>query len=81
GMTPVVGTEEGEASDSEALSTKAQWLPRVTVYIHQLAHHYLLDASFINSGEYGKLLRLSNEWNTLLESDAFIRREASAGTT
>ena len=81
GMTPVVGTAEGEASDSEALSTKAQWLPRVTVYVHQLAHHYLLDASFINSGEYGKLLRLSSEWNTLLESDAFIRREASAGTT
>lgn len=81
GMTPVVGTEEDEASDSEALSTKAQWLPRVTVYVHQLAHHYLLDASFINSGEYGKLLRLSSEWNTLLESDAFIRREASAGTT
>ncbi|MDN3447430.1 DNA topoisomerase (ATP-hydrolyzing) subunit B [Psychrobacter sp. APC 3281] len=81
GMTPVVGTEEGETSDSEALSTKAQWLPRVTVYVHQLAHHYLLDASFINSGEYGKLLRLSSEWNTLLESDAFIRREASAGTT
>lgn len=86
GMTPIIGTEaasteEGEASDNEALSTKAQWLPRVTVYVHQLAHHYLLDASFINSGEYGKLLRLSSEWNTLLESDAFIRREASAGTT
>ncbi|MGP4863029.1 DNA topoisomerase (ATP-hydrolyzing) subunit B [Psychrobacter sp. T6-5] len=86
GMTPVIGTEaasteEGEASDNDALSTKAQWLPRVTVYVHQLAHHYLLDASFINSGEYGKLLRLSSEWNTLLESDAFIRREASAGTT
>ena len=86
GMTPAIGTEaastaEGEASDNEALSTKAQWLPRVTVYVHQLAHHYLLDASFINSSEYGKLLRLSSEWNTLLESDAFIRREASAGTT
>ncbi|AOY44198.1 DNA gyrase subunit B [Psychrobacter sp. AntiMn-1] len=86
GMTPAIGTEaastaEGEASDNEALSTKAQWLPRVTVYVHQLAHHYLLDASFINSSEYGKLLRLSSEWNTLLEEDAFIRREASAGTT
>ncbi|OLF35252.1 DNA gyrase subunit B [Psychrobacter sp. C 20.9] len=86
GMTPAIGTEaastaEGEASDNEAISTKAQWLPRVTVYVHQLAHHYLLDASFINSGEYGKLLRLSSEWNTLLEEDAFIRREASAGTT
>jgi len=81
GMTPAVDTEEGAESDSEALSTKAQWLPRVTVYVHQLAHHYLLDSSFINSGEYSKLLRLSAEWNTLLAEDAFIRREASAGTT
>ncbi|MGP9689670.1 DNA topoisomerase (ATP-hydrolyzing) subunit B [Psychrobacter sp. AOP22-C1-C5] len=79
GMKPEVEVEVG--SDSEALSTKAQWLPRVTVYVHQLAHHYLLDSSFINSGEYSKLLRLSSEWNTLLADDAFIRREASAGTT
>lgn len=79
GMTPQV-TAEG-TSDNGDLSTKAQWLPRVTVYVHQLAHHYLLDSSFINSGEYGKLLRLSSEWNTLLADDAFIRREASAGTT
>ncbi len=70
-----------EAEDSEMLSTKAQWLPRVTIYVHQLAHHYLLDASFINSGEYTKLLRLSGEWNTLLEDSAFIRREAGSGTT
>ena len=79
GMTPQVATEA--ESGNEALSSKAQWLPRVTVYVHQLAHHYLLDSSFINSGEYSKLLRLSSEWNTLLEEGAFIRREASAGTT
>ncbi|MGP5211095.1 DNA topoisomerase (ATP-hydrolyzing) subunit B [Psychrobacter alimentarius] len=84
GMTSGVAHSEtaNEAeTGNEALSTKAQWLPRVTVYVHQLAHHYLLDSSFINSGEYSKLLRLSAEWNTLLEDDAFIRREASAGTT
>ncbi len=69
------------ASNSEMLSTKAQWLPRVTIYVHQLAHHYLLDASFINSGEYTRLLRLSSEWNTLLDDSAFIRRENTAGTT
>ena len=68
-------------SSSEAQSKKPQWLPRITVYVHQLAHNYLLDASFINSGEYSKLLRLSSEWNTLLEDSAFIRREATAGTT
>lgn len=83
GMTAVVELYESETSadDSDSLSAKAQWLPRITVYVHQLAHHYLLDASFINSGEYTKLLRLSAEWNTLLAEDAFIRREASAGTT
>lgn len=83
GMTAVVEPEEGETSadDSGFSSAKAQWLPRITVYVHQLAHHYLLDASFINSGEYTKLLRLSAEWNTLLAEDAFIRREATAGTT
>ncbi len=74
GMTP----EPESLADSEMLSTKAQWLPRVTIYVHQLAHHYLLDASFINSGEYSKLLRLSSEWNTLLEDSAFIRREGSS---
>jgi len=79
GMKPEVVMEETD--DSEALPVKAQWLPRITVYVHQLAHHYLLDASFINSGEYSKLLRLSAEWNTLLAHDAFIRREATAGTT
>ncbi|MDV2859747.1 DNA topoisomerase (ATP-hydrolyzing) subunit B [Psychrobacter sp. CAM01] len=81
GMTPALTADESEAADSDALSTKAQWLPRITVYVHQLAHHYLLDASFINSSEYGKLLRLSAEWNTLLEDSAFIRREAGSGTT
>ena len=81
GMKPAVETIDGEVSDSEVLSAKAQWLPRITVYVHQLAHHYLLDASFINSSEYSKLLRLSAEWNTLLAEDAFIRREATAGTT
>jgi DNA gyrase subunit B len=83
GMKPVIEPEAGVAldNDGEAQPAKAQWLPRITVYVHQLAHHYLLDASFINSGEYTKLLRLSAEWNTLLAEDAFIRREATAGTT
>ena len=83
GMKPVIEPEAGATldSDGEAQPAKAQWLPRITVYVHQLAHHYLLDASFINSGEYTKLLRLSAEWNTLLAEDAFIRREATAGTT
>ncbi|TXD96770.1 DNA topoisomerase (ATP-hydrolyzing) subunit B [Psychrobacter frigidicola] len=71
---------ETETSNSDMLSTKAQWLPRITVYVHQLAHNYLLDASFINSGEYARLLRLSSEWNTLLADSAFIRRDSTSAT-
>ncbi|MES1965961.1 DNA topoisomerase (ATP-hydrolyzing) subunit B [Psychrobacter sp. AH5] len=90
GMKPQVQPESlnaessltGETvASSEVQSKKPQWLPRITVYVHQLAHNYLLDASFINSGEYSKLLRLASEWNTLLEDSAFIRREATAGTS
>ncbi len=65
--------EEGESNHAP------QWLPRITIYVHQLAYHYLLDASFMVSAEYQRLLRLSDEWNTLLEDDAFIRRESSSG--
>ena len=72
------GIVEGE--DSEMLSTKPQWLPRITIYVHNLAQHYLLDVSFINSGEYSRLLRLATEWNTLLTDTAFIRRDTSTGT-
>lgn len=55
-------------------ATDAQWLPRITIYIHQLPHHYLLDAGFINSGEYARLLKLSAQWNDVLTETAFIRR-------
>ncbi|WP_227428883.1 DNA topoisomerase (ATP-hydrolyzing) subunit B [Psychrobacter sp. I-STPA6b] len=64
---------EGER-DIDAEPKKAQWLPRITIYVHQLAQHYMLDSGFITSGEYARLLRLSSQWNTLLEETAFIRR-------
>ena len=73
-----IESENTTAANSD-VPKKPLWLPRVTVYVHQLAHHYLLDISFIHSGEYTKLLRLASEWNTLLEDGAFIRREVGAG--
>lgn len=68
------GEEQSEVSNVESTPLKDQWLPRITIYVHQLAQRYLLDPSFINSGEYGRLMRLSAKWNTLLEDTAFIRR-------
>ncbi|WP_201505552.1 DNA topoisomerase (ATP-hydrolyzing) subunit B [Psychrobacter aestuarii] len=65
------------STESDTRSDKPQWLPRITIHVHQLAHHYLLDASFTGSAEYARLLRLSSEWNTLLSDSAYIRRETS----
>lgn len=61
-----------ESHDDDA--QKGQWLPKLTIYIHQLAHDYLLDTALINSGEYARLLRLSAQWLNLLADTAFIRR-------
>jgi len=76
----VEDAEVVEGADSDMLSTKPQWLPRITIYVHNLAQHYLLDAGFFNSGEYARLMRLSKEWNTLLTDTAFVRRDTTTGT-
>lgn len=62
-----------EVTGSEELA-KQQWLPRVTVFVHRLPQYYTLDAIFLNSSEYARLHRLSGEWNTVLGTDAFLRR-------
>lgn len=76
----VEDAEVVEGADGDMLSTKPQWLPRITIYVHNLAQHYLLDAGFFNSGEYARLMRLSKEWNTLLTDTAFVRRDTTTGT-
>lgn len=53
---------------------KQQWLPRVTIFVHRLPQYYTLDAMFLRSSEYARLLKLSGEWNTILGADAFLRR-------
>lgn len=53
---------------------KQQWLPRVTIFVHRLPQYYTLDAMFLRSSEYARLLKLSGEWNTVLGADAFLRR-------
>lgn len=50
------------------------YLPRITVFVHQLPQYYTLDPLFITSGEYARLHRLSSEWNTLLTDESFLRR-------
>lgn len=48
--------------------------PRVTVYVHNLPHHYLLDAGLLNSAEYARLLKNSKSWFKLLEEGAYLQK-------
>ncbi|MGI1796777.1 DNA topoisomerase (ATP-hydrolyzing) subunit B [Acinetobacter variabilis] len=50
------------------------WLPRITIYVHNLPHHYLLDASLLSSSEYARLLKNSKSWFTLLEEGAYLQK-------
>ncbi len=47
---------------------------RVTVYVHNLPHHYLLDAGLLNSAEYARLLKNSKSWFKLLEEGAYLQK-------
>lgn len=65
-------SQNTDSSDTE--NETNQWLPRVTIYIHQLPQHYLLDVGLMTSSEYARLMRLSQEWNSLLSPTAYIKR-------
>lgn len=63
-------------TDTEADTQKntQYFLPRVTIYIHQLPHQYLLDTAFIGSGEYARLHRLTADWDKMLSETAYIAK-------
>lgn len=52
----------------------AHYWPRVTVYVHNLPHSYLLDAGLLNSAEYARLLKNSKSWFKLLEEGAYLQK-------
>lgn len=48
--------------------------PRLTIYVHNLPHQYLLDATLLQSGEYTRLLKSSKSWFNLLENGAYLQK-------
>lgn len=52
----------------------AHYWPRITVYVHNLPQHYLLDAGLLSSAEYARLLKNSESWLNLLEDGAFLQK-------
>lgn len=53
---------------------KVMYYPRITVYVHNLPHHYLLDATLLQSAEYARLLKSSKSWFNLLEQGAYLQK-------
>ncbi|TXJ08617.1 MAG: DNA topoisomerase (ATP-hydrolyzing) subunit B [Acinetobacter sp.] len=53
---------------------KIAYFPRITVYVHNLPHHYLLDGSLLHSAEYARLLKNSKSWFNLLEQGAYLQK-------
>jgi DNA gyrase subunit B len=54
--------------------TKAMYYPRVSLYVHNLPHHYLLDASLLHSVEYARLLKSAKSWFNLIEAGAYLQK-------
>lgn len=71
-LQPKVELETFEKQDGEQAS--GYYLPRITIYIHQLPHAYLLDTNFIGSGEYTRMHRLTGLWKDALSDSAYIAR-------
>ncbi len=71
-FNPTISLERFEKQEGEV--TKAYYLPRITIYIHQLPHSYLLDTQFIGSGEYNRLHRLTALWQDTLSDSAYIAK-------
>lgn len=74
GLNPQVELETFTKKESDMEQTTEYYLPRVTIYIHQLPHQYLLDTAFIGSGEYARLHRLTAQWSDRLSDTAFIAK-------
>ncbi|CAM4373018.1 DNA topoisomerase (ATP-hydrolyzing) subunit B [Acinetobacter pragensis] len=62
---------EKETPEGQKIQT---YLPRLTIYVHNLPHAYLLDAGLLGSGEYARLLKNSKSWFSLIEDGAYLQK-------
>ena len=72
-LRPEITLEAFEKEHAEGEKVTHYW-PRVTVYVHNLPHHYLLDSGLLASGEYKRLLQNSKSWFALLEDGAYLQK-------
>ena len=72
-LRPEITLESFERENSLGEKSAHYW-PRVTVYVHNLPHAYLLDAGLLNSAEYARLLKNAKSWFKLLEEGAYLQK-------
>jgi len=74
-LRPEVSLESFDVENTDGTKVTHYW-PRITVYVHNLPHAYLLDSGLLNSAEYARLLKNSKSWFSLLE-EGHICKKAS----
>ncbi|MFK4051205.1 DNA topoisomerase (ATP-hydrolyzing) subunit B [Acinetobacter venetianus] len=72
-LRPEITLEAFERENAQGDKSAHYW-PRVTVYVHNLPHSYLLDAGLLNSAEYARLLKNSKSWFKLIEEGAYLQK-------
>ncbi|EJD6090805.1 DNA topoisomerase (ATP-hydrolyzing) subunit B [Acinetobacter baumannii] len=72
-LRPETTLETFERENAQGEKSAHYW-PRVTVYVHNLPHAYLLDAGLLNSAEYARLLKNSKSWFKLIEDGAYLQK-------
>lgn len=72
-LRPELSLEKFERTDLDGRTSAVYW-PRLTVYVHNLPHHYLLDGGLLGSAEYARLLKNAQSWFKLLEEGAYLQK-------
>ncbi len=72
-LRPELMLESFEKEDADGNKTTTYW-PRITIYVHNLPHAYLLESGLLGSSEYARLLKNSRSWFTLLEEGAYLQK-------
>ena len=72
-LRPEISLEPFEKEHANGEKVMHYW-PRITIYVHNLPQHYLLDSGLLTSGEYKRLLQNSQSWFNLIEAGAYLQK-------
>ena len=72
-LRPEISLESFEKEHANGEKSQHFW-PRITIYVHNLPQHFLLDNGLLTSGEYKRLLQNSQSWLNLLEQGAYLQK-------